>query len=98
MSGSQISSAALDVRRRQILFRSWHRGMRETDLLIGRFADAEIARLNESELAAFEDLLEVSDRDIFGWLTGELQVPPAYDTAVFRKLKLFHSHARPLEL
>ncbi len=98
MSGSQISSAALDVRRRQILFRSWHRGMRETDLLIGRFADAEIARLNESELAAFEGLLEVSDRDIFGWLTGELQVPPAYDTAVFRKLKLFHSHAKRLDL
>ncbi len=98
MSSSQISSAALDLRRRRILFRSWHRGMRETDLLMGRFADAAIARLDEPGLAAFEDLLEVPDRDIFGWLTGELQVPPAYDTAVFRKLKRFHSHAKPLDL
>jgi antitoxin CptB len=98
VSGSQISSADLDPRRRRILFRSWHRGMRETDVLIGRFADAEIARMNEAELAELEDLLEVGDRDILGWLTGELDVPPAYDTDLFRKLKLFHSHSGPLDL
>jgi antitoxin CptB len=98
VSGSQISSADLDPRRRRILFRSWHRGMRETDILIGRFADAEIARMNEAELAELEDLLEAGDRDVLGWLTGELDVPPAYDTDLFRKLKLFHSHSGPLDL
>jgi antitoxin CptB len=98
VSGSQISSADLDPRRRKILFRSWHRGMRETDILMGRFADAGIARMNETELAELEELLEARDRDIFGWLTGELEVPPAYDTALFRKLKLFHSHSGPLDL
>ena len=35
----------LDARRRKLLFRSWHRGMRETDLILGQFADAEIAAL-----------------------------------------------------
>ena len=39
-----------DPRRRRALFRSWHRGMRETDLLMGRFADAEIANLSEADL------------------------------------------------
>jgi antitoxin CptB len=72
--------------------------MRETDLLMGRFADAEIGRLSEAELTEFEGLLEVPDRDIFGWLTGEAPVPAVHDTPTFRKLKLFHSHARPLEL
>ena len=42
MSGTTRTSADLDVRRRQILYRSWHRGMREMDLIMGRFADAEI--------------------------------------------------------
>jgi antitoxin CptB len=98
VSGSQISSAALDARRRRVLFRSWHRGMRETDLIMGRFADAEIASLNDAELADYEDLLEATDRDIFAWLTGALEVPLAYDTAVYRKLKLFHSHSGPLDL
>lgn len=98
MSGSQISSADLDARRRRILFRSWHRGTRETDLIMGRFADAEVASLNEVELADYEDLLEATDRDIFAWLTGALEVPSTYDTAVYKKLKLFHSHSGPLDL
>jgi antitoxin CptB len=98
MSASLISSADLDARRRRALFRSWHRGMREMDLLMGRFADAQIADLSETELADYELLMEVQDRDIYAWLTGQLQAPPAYDTAVFRKLKLFHSHAGRLDL
>jgi antitoxin CptB len=98
MPGSQITGASLDARRRRILFRSWHRGMRETDLLMGRFADAEIANLSEAELADYESLLEAADRDIFTWLTGETAVPSAYDTAVFKKLRRFHSHAGPLDL
>jgi antitoxin CptB len=98
MSGSQITSPGLDARRRRALFRSWHRGMREMDLLMGRFADAQIADLSQTELADYELLMEAQDRDIYAWLTGELQVPSAYDTAVFRKLKLFHTHAGRLDL
>ena len=45
MSGSTRSSADLDVRRRRNLFRAWHRGIREMDLIMGRFADAEIDQL-----------------------------------------------------
>ena len=40
MSGSRISSEGLDARRRRLLFRSWHRGIREMDLVLGRFAEA----------------------------------------------------------
>ena len=45
MSGAQAKSLELDARQRRILFRSWHRGMREMDLLLGRFANAEIGNL-----------------------------------------------------
>jgi len=98
VSGSQTSSANLGARRRRILFRSWHRGMRETDLIMGRFAVAEIAKLSEAELADYEGLLEAPDRDIFGWVTGEIEIPSAYDTAVFKKLRLFHTHSAPIDL
>jgi antitoxin CptB len=96
MSGSQRSSADLDPRRRRILFRSWHRGIREMDLIMGRFADAEIGRLDEPELDEFERLIEVPDRDLFAWLTGASEVPDNYDTGVFRKLKAFHTHQGPI--
>jgi antitoxin CptB len=95
---SGLQSATLDPRRRRALFRSWHRGMREVDLLMGRFADAEIANLSEAELADYEGLLDVPDPDIFGWLTNENEIPSVYDTAVFRKLKRFHTHTCPIDL
>ena len=45
MTGSR-SSDGLDARRRKLLFRAWHRGMREMDLIMGRFADAAIERID----------------------------------------------------
>src|SRR4051794_15146948 len=64
MSGMTRTSADLDPRRRRILFRAWHRGIREMDLILGRFADAAIDALSEPELDAFEQLIEVPDRDL----------------------------------
>lgn len=76
----------LDPRRRKIRFRAWHRGMRETDLILGGFAEREIARLDEGELVAFEALLEENDADILKWVTGETRVPEAHDTAIFARI------------
>ncbi|MGO4570855.1 FAD assembly factor SdhE [Microvirga sp. 2TAF3] len=98
MSGPSRSSAGLDVRRKQILFRAWHRGMREMDLIMGRFADAEIGTMPEDDLAEFERLIEVPDRDLLAWITGEAQTPENYDTAVFRRLKGFHTHTSPIHV
>lgn len=96
MSGTQRSSADLDPRRRRVLFRSWHRGIREMDLIMGRFADAEIGTMSEADLDEFERLIEVPDRDLFRWITGEDETPSNYDTALFRRLKGFHTHTAPI--
>jgi antitoxin CptB len=90
MTGTTRSSDGLDHRRRKLLFRSWHRGMREMDLIMGRFADRAIEDLADGELSDLELLIEVPDRDLLGWITGEWEVPANYDTAVFRKLRDFH--------
>lgn len=96
MSGPTRTSADLDVRRRRLLFRAWHRGMREMDLLMGRFADAEIGSMSEEDLAEFESLIEVPDRDLLGWITGEMETPGNYDRPVLRRLKRFHTHTAPI--
>src|SRR5499426_4718450 len=90
MTGTARSSEGLDARRRKLLFRSWHRGMREMDLIMGRFADATIQQLTQEELAEFEQLMEVPDRELLAWITGEADVPPDYDTALFRRLREFN--------
>jgi antitoxin CptB len=89
MSGTTLASGGLDVHRKRTHFRCWHRGMREMDLILGRFADAHIAELTEAELMELEDLMEEQDRDLLRWMTGEDPTPPQIDTPFFRKLAAF---------
>jgi antitoxin CptB len=87
MTGSTRSSDGLDDRRKRLLFRCWHRGTREMDLILGRFADAEIASLTEQELAQLERLIELPDPDLYTAVTGEVPQAPEYANAVFKRLK-----------
>ena len=76
MTGSTRSSDGLDDRRKRLLFRCWHRGTREMDLILGRFADTEISDLPDADLAELERLLEVPDPDLYAALTGEKPLAP----------------------
>jgi antitoxin CptB len=96
MSGLQRSSVDLDPRRKKILFRAWHRGMREMDLIMGRFAESSLDRMSEADLDVFEALIEVPDRDLLAWITGREPTPENYHTDVFKALKAFHTHDKPV--
>ncbi|HEX2655311.1 MAG TPA: succinate dehydrogenase assembly factor 2 [Xanthobacteraceae bacterium] len=90
MTGTSRSSDGLDPRRRKLLFRSWHRGIREMDLIMGRFADEWIERMSEAELDEYERLMEVPDPDLFSWIIGEQNPPQGYDAALLNRLRTFH--------
>ena len=85
---------ALEERRKRLVFRAWHRGTREMDLLLGPFADAAATVFSEQEIAAFEALLEVPDPDIYAWIIGSAATPVDYDTPLFRRLCAFHREGR----
>jgi antitoxin CptB len=87
MTGSTRSSGGLDDRRKRLLFRCWHRGTREMDLVLGRFADAEIAALSDAELAQLEHLIELPDPDLYAALTGDAVLAAEYHTALFDRIK-----------
>ena len=78
MTTSTRSGEGLDARRRKLLFRSWHRGIREMDLILGGFADQEIHVLNEADLDRYERLLENQDADLLSWVTGETLAPETH--------------------
>ena len=90
MTGSTRSSGGLDDRRKRLLFRCWHRGTREMDLLMGRFADAALAGMADADLDEFERLIDMPDPDLFAWIMGEADAPAAYDTPLFRQMKAFN--------
>ncbi|HMJ42310.1 MAG TPA: succinate dehydrogenase assembly factor 2 [Pseudolabrys sp.] len=94
--GPGISSEGLDPRRRRLLFRSWHRGIREMDMVYGRFADSQIAALSDPELDDYEKLLELRDQQVFDWVFGAQPLDAAYDTPVFRRLLAFHDDGKTI--
>lgn len=56
-------------------FRSWHRGTREADYMIGGFYDRYHAQWSEAELAWFEALLDADDVDVMAWALGSQPAP-----------------------
>jgi antitoxin CptB len=90
LSGTEISSEGLDLRLRKLKFRLWHRGIREMDLVMGGFADAELMNLSDAELAEVEGWLDIPDQQMFAWVNGSEPPPAEFDTSLFRKLRAFH--------
>jgi antitoxin CptB len=94
MTGSTRSSDGLDERRKRLLFRCWHRGTREMDLILGRFADATIADLSEAELAQLERLIEVPDPDLYAAISSDALLSDEYRTPLFDRVKSFRAERR----
>lgn len=90
MNGPNLSSDGLDPRRKKMLFRAWHRGIKEMDIVLGTFADAHLPDLNDEELDTFENLMDVPDRDLFKWISGEAETPDNYRSALLDRIVAFH--------
>jgi antitoxin CptB len=84
-----------DIRRRRLYFRSWHRGTREADLVLGSFADAHLAQFDDSELDCYEALLDCVENDLLDWILGREPPPPEHDNDVTRMLLAFRYKPRP---
>ena len=91
MTVSTRSSDGLDDRRKRLLFRCWHRGTREMDLILGRFADATIGDLSDIELEQLERLIEVPDPDLYAALSSEALLASEYRTPLFDRVKSFRA-------
>jgi antitoxin CptB len=89
MTGLSRSSADLDPRRRRILYRCWHRGIREMDLVFGQFAETEIASLSDAELDALETVMAEEDQDLNSWITGAEPLPDRMRTAMFDRIAAY---------
>ena len=68
MAGSGTESREIRIKR--LRMRSWRRGTREMDLILGPFADHHLKTLSSADLDAYEDLLGENDRDLQAWVGG----------------------------
>ncbi len=79
-----------EIRIKRLAMRSWRRGIKEMDLILGGFADAELAGLDGATLDAYEALLEENDWDLYYWVTGARETPDPH-AALIGRLAVFHN-------
>jgi antitoxin CptB len=85
----------LDTRRKRLLFRSWHRGTKEADLLLGSFAERHLAGFTPAQVDRYEAMLEFEDADLFDWIAGRATPDAAQESDVLRLLLAFKYLPRP---
>ena len=75
-SDEQVETPEIRVKR--LRMRSWRRGMKEMDLILGPFSDTELVGLPPETLDQYEDLLDENDQDLYKWVSGAAPVPDAH--------------------
>ncbi|MBB6254332.1 succinate dehydrogenase assembly factor 2 [Nitrospirillum iridis] len=87
MPTDTLPEDALTVRIKRLTFRSWHRGMKEMDLLMGTFAEKHLAGFSSEQLDRYEHLLDLNDPDVFDWLLGRTPFPDDVDAELMALLQ-----------
>jgi antitoxin CptB len=77
---------AIETRRKRLLWRASHRGLREMDLMLGGFTKSHIGQFSESELDELETIIAMPDQDLLGWILGEAPVPQGQASATLKAL------------
>jgi antitoxin CptB len=87
MSGTTLSTSTLDPRKKRLLIRAWHRGTKEMDIILGRFADANLHGMSEAELDDYEYISSQHDIDLLNWIIGVAPAPDDINTPMFKRIK-----------
>jgi len=88
----RLEDIVIDIRRKRLFFRAWHRGMRELDLILGSYAEQKISQMTGDELDEFEKILSYEDRDLIGWLSGQVAIPRDVDSPMLRAIVSAHEN------
>jgi len=60
----------MEIYLKKLLFKASHRGTKEMDILLGDFAGKQLESMTENDLSLFDELLDISDPELYKWLTS----------------------------
>ena len=83
-----MADETAEARLKRLTMRSWRRGMREMDLVLGPYADAYLAGMGPDRLSVYEKLLDQDDQDVLGWMLGR-DPPPAELSGLVSDIRAF---------
>jgi len=71
---------------KKLIYNSWHRGVREADLILGPFAAIYVPEFSPLNLELFEAILDQPDSDILSWVYKQKEVPEEFNNHVMRMI------------
>ena len=86
---NEPTAESRETRLRRLVYQSSYTGMKETDLLLGRFAKLHLHGLSDDELGQYEALLDVGDDRIYAWVVAGEPAPQIHDNRVLDLIKEF---------
>ncbi len=67
---------------KRLKMRSWHRGTKEMDMVLGPYSDTELDALNDKQIDLYDALLSEDDHDLYQWITGQRPIPGEYNELI----------------
>lgn len=83
-----MATETAEARLKRMAMRSWRRGTKEMDLILGPFADHHLATLSEPDLVAYDRLLQENDQDLMAWVLGQ-SAPPEWVIPLLERITAF---------
>ena len=74
------------IRRKRLLWRATHRGIREMDLILGGFVARHLQSFDGADLDGLDAIMDIPDQEMLAWATGQAPVPPELDSALLRRI------------
>lgn len=75
-----------EIRRKRLLWRATHRGIKEMDLILGGFVTRQLDLLSETDIADLERIMELPDQDMLAWATKQVDVPPEHASPLLTRI------------
>lgn len=77
-----------EIALKRLKIRSWRRGTKEMDLILGKFADENLSLLSQSELEVYDKMLDENDNDLYNWCSKKMDAPGVYRTLLTKIMKV----------
>ena len=81
---------SISVVRKKLSIRSWRRGTKELDLILGQFSQESLINFEMSELELYEQFLSNDDHLIYNWLFEKEDSPRIYKSLIKQIKKSMH--------
>ena len=74
------------IRRKRLLWRATHRGIKEMDLILGGFVARHLETFSDADVAELERIMDIPDQDMLSWATRQQPVPDQHASVLLTRI------------